>query len=95
MNTPRQLPSVFNPCWVSEVYWYRVWWSWGAYQILPKCRAPRGQANSFILKAFDNFVDQIPEMMKDTNNNNSNSSDDDDGAGQFDDTLTIALPANE
>ena len=29
------------------------------------------------------------------NNNNNNSSDDDDGAGQFDDTLPIILPADE
>ena len=40
-------------------------------------------------------------MMRDTNNNNSNnnnnnnSSDDDHGAGQFDDTLPIVLPADE
>ena len=35
-------------------------------------------------------------MMKDTNNNNnSNSSDDDNGAGQFDDTISIMLPADE
>ena len=62
----------------------------------PKCRAPRGLANSFILKGLDNFVDQISEMMRDTNNNsNNNSSDDDDGAGQFDDTLPIVLPADE
>ena len=62
-----------------------------------KCRAPIGLANSFILKGFDNFVDQISEMMRDTNNNNNNnnSSDDDDGAGQFDDTLPIVLPADE
>ena len=60
-----------------------------------KCGAPRGLANSFILKRFDNFVDQISEMMRDTNNNNNNSSDDDDGAGQFDDTLPIVLPADE
>ena len=61
----------------------------------PKCRAQRGLANSFILKGFDNFVDQICEMMRDTNNNNNNSSHDDDGAGQFDDTLPIVLPADE
>ena len=68
----------------------------GLTKSCPKRRAPRGLANSFILKAFDNFVDQILEMMRDTNNNNNNnSSDDDDGAGQFDDTLTIVLPANE
>ena len=39
-------------------------------------------------------------MMRDinnnnNNNNNNNSSDDDDGAGQFDDTLPIILPADE
>ena len=57
---------------------------------------PRDLANSFISKGFEIFVDQISEMMRDTNNNNNNnSSDDDDGAGQFDDTLTIVLPANE
>ena len=61
----------------------------------PKCTAQRGLANSFILKGFDNFVDQICEMMRDTNNNNNNSSHDDDGAGQFDDTLPIVLPADE
>ena len=38
--------------------------------------------------------------MRDINNNNNNSnnnnsSDDDDGAGQFDDTLPIILPADE
>ena len=45
---------------------------------------------------FDNFVDQISEMMRDTNNNNkNNSSDDDDGAGQFDDALPIVLNADE
>ena len=61
-----------------------------------KYRAPRGLANSFILKGFDNFVDQIPEMMRDRNNNNhNNSSDDDDGTDQFDDTLPIVLPADE
>ena len=61
-----------------------------------KCRAPIGLANSFILKGFDNFVDQISKMMRDTNNNNNDtSSDDDDDAGQFDDTLPIVLPADE
>ena len=61
-----------------------------------KCRAPRGPANSFILKGFDNFVDQTSQMMRHTNNNNNNnnSSDDVDGAGQFDDTLPIVLPAD-
>ena len=45
---------------------------------------------------FNNFVDQISEMMRDTNNNNKNNSfDDDDGAGQFDDALPIVLPADE
>ena len=45
---------------------------------------------------FDNFVDQISEMMRDTNNNNNNnSSDDDNVASQFDDTLPIVLPADE
>ena len=69
----------------------------GLTKSCPKCRAPRGLANSFILKGFDNFVDQISEMMRDTNNNNNNnnSSDDDDSAGQFDDTLPIVLPADE
>ena len=67
----------------------------GITKSCPKCRAPRGLANSFILKGFDNFVDQISEMMRDTNNNNNNSYDDDDGAGQFDDTLPIVLPADE
>ena len=62
----------------------------------PKYRVPRNLANSFILKGFDNFVDQISEMMRDTNNNNNNnSSDDDDCAGQFDGTLPIALLADE
>ena len=62
----------------------------------PKCRAPRGLANSFILKRFNIFVDQISEMMRDTNSNNkNNSSDDNDGAGQIDDTLPIVLPADE
>ena len=33
--------------------------------------------------------------MRDTiDNNNNNSSDDDDGTGQFDDTLSIVLPAD-
>ena len=47
------------------------------------------------------IFDQISEMMRDinninnNNNNNNNSSDDDDGAGQFDDTLPIILPADE
>ena len=68
----------------------------GLTKSCPKCRAPRGLANSFILKRFDNFVDQISEMMRDTNsNNNSNSSDDDDSSGQFDDTLPIVLPADD
>ena len=68
----------------------------GLTKSFPKCRAPRGLANSFILKGFGNFVDQISEMMKNTNNNdNSNSSNDDDGAGQFGDTLPIVLPADE
>ena len=59
-----------------------------------KCRVPRGVANSLILKEFDNFVDQIFEIMRDTNSsNNNNSSNDDDSAGQFDDTLPIVLPA--
>ena len=31
----------------------------GLTKSCPKCRAPRGLANSFILKGFDNFVDQI------------------------------------
>ena len=45
---------------------------------------------------FNNFVDQISEMMRDTNNNNKNNSfDDGDGAGQFDDALPIVLPADE
>ena len=62
----------------------------------PKCRAPRGLENSFILKRFNIFVDQISEMMRDTSsNNNNNSSDDNDGAGQIDDTLPIVLPADE
>ena len=62
----------------------------------PICRAPRDLANSFILKGYNNFVDQILEMMRDTNNNNNNnSSDDDDGAGQLDDTLPIVLPADK
>ena len=44
----------------------------------------------------NNFVDQISEMMRDTNNNNKNNSfDDDDGAGQSDDALPIVLPADE
>ena len=48
----------------------------------PKFSVPRGLANSFILKGFDNFVDQISKMMRDTNyNNNNNSFDDDDGTG--------------
>ena len=69
----------------------------GLTKSCPKCRVPRGLANSFILKGFDKFVDQISEMMRDTNNNNNNnnSSDYDDGAGQFDDTLPIVLPADE
>ena len=68
----------------------------GLAKSCPKCRAPRGLANSFILKGFDNFVDQISEMMRDTNNNNNNnSSDDDNVASQFDDTLPIVLPADE
>ena len=68
----------------------------GLTKSCPKCRAPRGLANSFILKGFDNFVDQISEMMRDTNNNNNNnSSDDDNVASQFDDTLPIVLPADE
>ena len=70
----------------------------GLTKSCPKCRAPRGLANSFILKGFDNFVDQISEMMRDTNNNynnNNNSSDDNDDAGQFDDNLSIVLPADE
>ena len=37
--------------------------------------------------------------MRDTNNNNNNNnnnnSDEDNGAGQFDDTLPIVLPADE
>ena len=45
---------------------------------------------------FDNFVDQISEMMRDTNNNNkNNSSNEDDDRGQFRDTLPIVLPADE
>ena len=68
----------------------------GLTKSCPKCRAPRGLANSFILKGFGNFVAQMSEMMRDTsNNNNNNSSDDDDGAGEFDDTLLIVLPADE
>ena len=68
----------------------------GLTKSCPKCRVPRDLANSFILKRFDNFVDQISEMMRDTNsNNNNNSSNDDDSAGQFDDTLRIVLPAND
>ena len=68
----------------------------GLTKSCPICKAPRGLANSFILKGFNNFVDQILEMMRDTNNNNNNnSSDDDDGAGQFDDTLPIVLPADK
>ena len=69
----------------------------GLTKSFPKCRAPRGLANSFILKGFDNFADQTSEMTRDTsnNNNNNNSSDDDDGAGQFDDTLPIVLSADE
>ena len=74
-----------------------IWFggSGGPTKSCPKWTAQRGLANSFILKGFDNFVDQISEMMRDTNNNNNNSSDDDDGAGQFDDTLPIVLPADE
>ena len=63
-----------------------------------KCRAPRDLANSFILKGFNNFVHQISKMMRDrnnNNNNNNNSFDDNDGAGRFDDTLPIVLPADE
>ena len=62
----------------------------------PKCRAPKGLVNSFILKGFNNFVDQISKMMRNTNNNNNNNSfDDDDSASQFDDNLPIILPADE
>ena len=68
----------------------------GLTKSCPKCSVPRGLANSFILKMLNNFVDQISEMMRDTNNNNKNNSfDDDDGAGQFDDALPIVLPADE
>ena len=89
---------MFNPSWVPEVCtdtWFGG--SGGLTKSCPKCRAPKGLANPFILKGFNNFVDQISEMMRDTNsnNNNNNSSDDDDGAGQFDDTLPIVLYADE
>ena len=81
---------------MSEVYWYLVGGPGGPTKSCPQCRASRGLANSFILKGFDNFVDQISKMMRDTNNNNNDtSSDDDDDAGQFDDTLPIVLPADE
>ena len=80
-----------------------IWFdgSGGLTKSCPKCTAQRGLANSFILKRFDNFVDQISKMIRDTNsnnnnnNNNNNSSDDDHGAGHFDDTLPIVLPADE
>jgi hypothetical protein len=59
----------------------------------PKCRAPRGLSNSFILKGFDTFIEQIAEMMKEPNQQ-SDSSDDENG-GQFDDTLPIVLPSDD
>ena len=40
----------------------------GLTKSCPKCRAPRGLANSFILKGLENFVEQISEMMRDPNN---------------------------
>ena len=64
----------------------------GLTKSCPTFRALRDLDNSFILKGFDNFIDQTSEMMRDTNNNSSN---DDDGAGQFNDTLPIVLPTVE
>ena len=68
----------------------------GLTKSCPKFRVPRDLANSLISKGFEIFVDQISEMMRDTNNNNNNnSSDDDNVASQFDDTLPTVLPADE
>ena len=38
-----------------------------------KCRLPRGLRSWFMLKGFDNFVDQISEMTKDKNNSSKNN----------------------
>ena len=66
----------------------------GLTKSCPKCRAPKGLAKSLILKGFDNFVDKISKIMRDTNNNNNrNSSDDDDS--DDDDTLPIVLNADK
>ena len=68
----------------------------GLIKSCPKYRALRGIANSFILNGFDNFVDQISKMKRDTNNSsNSNSDDELIQRGQIDNTLTIFLPADD
>ena len=97
---PRTLLVGF-PAWSTLVGCQRCTDTWfggsgGLTKSCPKCRAPRAPANSFILKGFDNFVDQTLQMMMDTNNNNNNnkSFNDVDGAGEFVDAPPIVLPAD-
>ena len=59
-----------------------------------KSTVSRDLVNSFILKVFNNFLDQISEMMRDTNKN-INISDDDNSTDQLDDTLSIVSPADD
>ena len=59
-----------------------------------KSTVSRDLVNSFILKMFNNFLDQISEMMRDTNKN-INISDDDNSTDQLDDTLPIVSPADD